>query len=66
MFRNIYLQNYLPDSNWNRSKELLSDGIFAKNNNDNNQKPVEEQPKKRLNMDPWKYKKYKRVDEQIE
>jgi hypothetical protein len=48
---------YLLDSNWNRSKEPLSDGIFAKNNNDNKPNPAEEQPKKRLDMDPWEFEK---------
>ena len=49
---------YLVDSNWNRSKEPLLDGVFAKNNNDNETKTAVEQPKNSLNMDPWKFEKF--------
>ena len=48
---------YFVDSNGNRSKEPLSDGIFAKPEKKQEPNTTTEQPSKRLNIDPWRFEK---------
>lgn len=48
---------YLTDENWNRNSKPLSDGIFAKDSNNIKTKTVEERPKAKLDIDPWRFEK---------
>ena len=48
---------YLTDENWNRNSKPLSDGIFAKDSNNVKKKTVEERPKAKLDIDPWRFEK---------
>ena len=63
LFPNMYegeeddTEYYLTDENWNRNSKPLSDGIFAKDSNNVKKKTVEERPKAKLNMDPWRFEK---------